>query len=574
MRLFSLSLRSFSFIIACVALLACPVWAQTASPDLQKANSQKLAITVTYFLDATGQKTVEQVEQMQAVEFASFSPERPIAIKNGALWLRFSATNQTNQLGWRLIVPMATVDDVSLFNRSADGQWIKQLGGDTRPISTWAQPGRYPSFVLSDDRGRAVDYFLQVRHERGLYSMLPRVMSEKAFITSRQNEHTVLGMYFGLAVLVVILALSRGLVYRDSGFASYALYVALLALSIATISGISGLYLWPEWPISTVISPLLSTSTSAAGCWFVRVVTRPKRFSRWLDRALMALMVISPLSGVLAVFQPSGLAYTIYSAVVLISTSALLLTIVAALWQRDHDSRWVALGFFPIVIAVFIPVLRNFGLIPASSLTELSIPIASAIEVVILFYGLHRRVSQPRSVATRMTKLLQIDPLTGLHTRQVVINHLSTALTTAQKGRQPYALLLIHLPYADAIERKYGRETADRMMVQAASCIRSDINPGDTLSRVGVAQFALLLESPVTEPEVNSIATKILANALRKSMDLPADQALRFHIALGYPDVATLSTSRDAESILERLLNTASAIDAQSNKVIRAVTIP
>jgi 7TMR-DISM extracellular 2 len=84
--------------------------------------------------------------------------------------LRFSATNQSLQQGLRLALPMPALDEATLFNRSADGSWIKQLSGDTRPMSVWAQRGRYPSFVLGGDYLRPVDYLLQLRHERGLYS--------------------------------------------------------------------------------------------------------------------------------------------------------------------------------------------------------------------------------------------------------------------------------------------------------------------------------------------------------------------------------------------------------------------
>jgi CHASE2 domain-containing sensor protein len=97
------------------------------------------------------------------------------------------------------------------------------------------------------------------------------VVSESDFISSRQNEHLLLGMYFGLAALVMILALSRALVYRETGFASYAVYVALLALAIATISGVSAMYLWLEWPFSPVMSPVLSSLTAVCcrGGYFV-----------------------------------------------------------------------------------------------------------------------------------------------------------------------------------------------------------------------------------------------------------------------------------------------------------------
>ena len=551
--------------------------AQTTQLDAATTNSTPVqpSLSVVFFLDTSGKKSVEQIDQMPTAEFSLFSSAKPIAIKRGALWLRFSATNQLDQQGLRLILPMATVDEAILFNRSASGQWVKQSGGDTLAISSWAQPGRYPSFVMSDDRQRSVEYLLQVRHERGLYSTLPRMVNESAFITSRQNEHLVLGMYFGLAALVVILALSRALVYRDLGFASYAVYVALLALTIATVSGIAGLYLWPEWPFSTVISPVLSSLTAVAADWFIRVVTRPKRFSRWLDRALLAMMFISPWGGLLTIVQPSGWGYTVYSALILLNTFVMFCAIVGALWQRDHDSRWVALGFLPIVIAILLPLLRNFGLIPAGPLTELAIPVASAMEVVILFYGLHRRVSQRRSVATRVTRLLQIDPLTGVDTHQALMSNLGSVLKVSQRNRQPVALLLIYLANFDALEAQSGRESAERALVLAASCIRGAINPGDVLARVDVAQFALLLEHPVTEAEAHGVATKVLANALRseQSPTLQQPQKLRFHIAVSYVAARDDGKYRDAGPVLAQLASAATGMDADSRKTIISVSV-
>jgi two-component system, sensor histidine kinase LadS len=211
----------------------------------------------------------------------------------------------------------------------------------------------------------------------------------------------------------------------------------------------------------------------------------------------------------------------VYSSLILLNGFVLLSAIVGALWQGDHDSRWVAFGFLPIVLAIFVTLSRNFGLIPASALTELMIPVASAVEVVILFYGLHRRVSQPRSVATRVTRLLNIDPLTGLCTKHALISGLGMVLKQAERTQQSYALLVIDLANADAMETQFGREAADRAMVLAASCIRNVIDSGDSLARVGQSQFALLIEGPVDRIAANDMATKILANALRVSRDMP-----------------------------------------------------
>ena len=531
-----------------------------------------MAISPHYVLDRSGKQTVEQIERYSPAEFVSFSAAKPVAIKGGALWMRFSATTTDNQQGWRLTMPMATVDDVVLYNRNAAGQWVVQYGGDTRPMSTWAQPGRYPSFLLSTDTGRPVEYLLQVRHERGLFSTPPLVVTESAFISSRQDEHLVIGMYFGLAILAVVLALSRALVYRDLGFASYALYVSLMIMAIATVRGISSLYLWPELPLSTVMSPLLASLTGAAATWFVRIVTRPERFSRWLDLALLAMIFIGPLGGLASAIEPSGWGYTTFSAVALLNTAVLLTAMLWALWQKDFDSRWVALGFFPVVAAVFISLLRNFGNIADSALIELVVPVASAIEIVILFYGLHTRVSQRRSVATRVTRMQKIDPLTGLDSGPVLTTRLERALTAAQDKQQPYTLLVIKLANADTLQTQFGREMADRALVLAASTIRSAAPFGDALARVGPAEFALLMEGPVSAGTANGVATKVLANALRTTSGLPAGQALDLHIVVGQPGEG-LSIMHDAQTLLARMLSALSVLKDSSGRAIRVVKL-
>lgn len=569
---FYLYMGTQKVVLAALLLVALQAGAQTPATD-SKTTTAPPAVSMVYLLDAAADKSVEQIEQMPSSAFAPFSSEKPIAIKNGTLWLRFTATTKPPE-GLRLTLPMATVDDATLFYRNSAGQWVTQYGGDTRPMSTWAQPGRYPSFVLSNDSGRAVDYMLKVRHERGLFSTLPRIAAESAFVTLLQNEHLVLGMYFGLATLVVVLALSRALVYRDAGFGTYALYVALLALMIATVSGISGLYLWPEQPISTLMSPVLASVTGMAACWFVRVVARPKRFSVFLDRALLTAMVLAPLGGLLTIVQPSGWGYTVYSALVLLNTLVMLSVILGALRQGDHDSRWVALGFLPIIAAAFVPLLRNFGWIPASSFTELVLPVASAIEVVILFYGLHNRVSQRRSVATRVTRLQQIDPLSGLHTRDVLTAKLAVVVAAARRKQEPYALLVFHLANAGTLLRQNGQEAADRALVLAASCIRGAAQASDTLARVGPAEFALLMESPVSLATAKGAATKALAATLRRmgdARDLPDGQALRFQISVGYPHTTIRQTTRDTHALFTHML-TAAKSDG-SEKVIRFIEL-
>ena len=145
-------------------------------------------------------------------------------------------------------MPLPALDEATLYYRHGGGQWQRQEAGDSRAMSRWALQGRYPVFALPAEVGVTTRYDLQLRHSRVPYSALPFVINDTSLIRLRQNEHMLLGIYFGLAILAAVLAIGNALVRRDSGFAAYALVVEALSGAQAVVTGFAGLYLWPEVP--------------------------------------------------------------------------------------------------------------------------------------------------------------------------------------------------------------------------------------------------------------------------------------------------------------------------------------
>ncbi|MCC9059312.1 GGDEF domain-containing protein, partial [Neisseria gonorrhoeae] len=78
----------------------------------------------------------------------------------------------------------------------------------------------------------------------------------------------------------------------------------------------------------------------------------------------------------------------------------------------------------------------------SSFLTQNALMLGSAVEAPILFYGLLRRVTLRRESETRATALPTTDPLTGLGTVRLLLGRLRQALRTAERYKQPCALLI------------------------------------------------------------------------------------------------------------------------------------
>ncbi|MES2244375.1 MAG: 7TM diverse intracellular signaling domain-containing protein [Pseudomonadota bacterium] len=546
-----------------------------AASELLTLDQQRAPLNMVqaleFWLDAGGQASVEKVEAgAHTLDFAPVQSGRHYELDNAALWLRFNAVVQNPQTHWKLELPMSGVDRITLYYRDSLGRWVVQQAGDSLPMSVWPQPGRYPVFSLSHEAGQLIHYYLRVEHARIPFSALPRVVSDAQVTTARQLEHLLLGAYFGLAALVTVLALINATAYRDWGFATYALYVATFAGSQGAFSGVAGLYLWPELPklnnISIVLLPLTAAATAL---WFVRTVTTPKRFSRALDWFIVALMGLLPMIALIDAAFPTIESFALINILISAGMVVLLMVVGVSLFEGDRHARWMALGFLPIILATLFPLLRNFGVLASSFLTQNALMLGSAVEAPILFYGLLRRVTLRRESETRATALPTTDPLTGLGTVRLLLGRLRQALRTAERYKQPCALLIVNLSNLPSLLQQHGRETGDRAMVMAAACIRAAAQPTDTVARVGDSLFALLMEGPMSSDSVTQVATKILASGLRPSRTLPEADPLQFHIAIGYVAESARLGPDQAQACLERMVQAVKDMNDGSRKAIR-----
>lgn len=572
----SFAWRALALLLLLVAIASPPAHAQQAPVLVLDSDARPVWLdpSLEFMLDTTGQLTVEQIGQQAAARFAPVGHGKLHHIETGALWLRFDAVIKNPAHNWHLTLPLPGVDDVSLYFRNQAGQWVYQQAGDTVRMDSWPLPGRYPVFAMSRETGQTVRYYVQIHHARVPFSALPRVVSDTQLITSRQSDHMLLGAYFGLATLVIALALANALAYRDWGFGSYAVYMTMFAGTQGVFTGVAGLYWWPSWPVLNNAGVFfLPVAAAATAMWFVRTVTTPRRFSRALDWFMLALMGLLPAVGLLDAVSPTPESFAMINTLISAGMVVLLMVVGVSLVEGDRHARWIAAGFLPVLLATLFPLLRNFSLISSGFLTESGMMLASAIEAPILFYGLLRRVAQRREPGARATALRTTDPLTGLHSAQGLVNKLRQALGTAGRYPQPFALLLINLSNLAELQNRHGRETGDRAMVMAAARIRTVARPIDTVARVGDSQFALLMEGPINAREANDVATKILASGLRPSNELPDAEPLQFHIAVGHLGEPAGVAPAEAAACLARMLQAARDMNDGSRKAIRLVKL-
>jgi two-component system, sensor histidine kinase LadS len=536
----------------------------TLSPQTPVIN---LAGRARFWVDPSGFRTVEQVESGSArLPWRQVARGHRYQLDDKALWLEFDAIG-TPQARFLLEIGSSSVENAQLFYRDESGRWVQQDAGSSRAVSEWPLPGRYPTFELSASQGKPVRYWLRIEQDHIEFSAPVRLYRESSLLPSREEGQFLFGAYFGLVGLIALGSLANAAVHRDRNFGVFGLYVAALAVGQLAAFGLGEQHLWdgaPKWNESAMY--LLPGISSATGLWFARNITEPARFSRWLDLAvwsvIAALLSAAALDTLLA--SPSSFLLltvaTLVGLVVLAGLVALALT-----YAEDPHIGLIAIGFVPILLMGLLTSLAALDLVPPSPLTRDGLPLGGAIGLPLLFYALSLRTSHRREAELRAAGLTRHDVLTGIAHDRTLLQRLQGAIDRARDLKQQCALMVLNISNFDALAGEFGRDTADRALVVAASLLRRAATDIDLEARVGDHQFALLLEGPTTAEQAMNRAQELVARGLRSSTALPAAATIKFHVAVALLPHQDL----DAPASLRWLLEAVNAMPPDVRKLIR-----
>ena len=363
------------------------------------------------------------------------------------------------------------------------------------------------------------------------------------------------------------MATANAVAYRDRNFAAYAVYVGALAAGQVAYLGVGAQHLWDHWlkwnEVATFVLPGVSSATAL---WFAKTVTEPARFSKALDLAVWSLIAAVLSAVALDTFLTSRNSFALVMVLTVLSL-IVVVGLILLVWTQGVDPyvRLIALGFLPVLVMAVFPIARGLNLIPVSAVTRYGLSMGAALEMPILFYALSLRGNRRREGQVRAAALSHNDALTGLAHTRTLLQRLDSALARCRTLKHACAMMGVKISNFDSIAAEFGRETADRVLVVAASHLRHAISDIDMAARVGEQEFALLLDGPTTIENAMSRAQQLIASGLRSSDALPAAVTLKFHIAVAMlPD-----NDLDPAGTLRWLLDGVKAMRPEARKLIK-----
>ena len=125
-------------------------------------------------------------------------------------------------------------------------------------------------------------------------------------------------------------------------------------------------------------------------------------------------------------------------------------------------------------------------------------------------YGTARDISERKEAQQLINFQAYHDLLTHLPNRALLKDRLSLAITQAQRNKRKLAVMFLDLDRFKLVNDTLGHTMGDRLLKAVSNRLQSCLRGGDTLSRFGGDEFALLLPEVRTRDDVVVISEKIL----------------------------------------------------------------
>ncbi len=489
-----------------------------------------------------------------------------LGYSSSAWWLRFTvlpAPDAPKQ--WLLEFAYPSLDSVEVFAPGASGSYVRSQAGDHQRFGERPFQHRNLVFPLSFIPGQAQTVYVRVVSDGNL--TLPATLwTPQALHRSDQRSYTLLSLYFGALAALAVYNLLLFFSIRDRRYVEYAAFALSMAVAQASLNGVANQFLWPDSPVwGNAIFPAAMAATGFFGAMFTRSFLDTRRIAPWLDRVILAWMVLFAIGAV----GPFLLPYRVAAVTVSLSGiaySAIAVTAGVLSWKRRcPGANYFLIAWTMLLLGVGITGLRNFGWIPTTELTSHAMQIGSALEMLLLSWALADRINvmrrekelaqaealeahhevvdamqrteqelegrvseRTRELADANARLQESqralhhlayhDNLTGLANRALMDDRIELAIERARRSRSMVAVMLVDLDRFKPINDSYGHAIGDEVLKSIALRLKDCVRGADTVARIGGDEFVVVLDSLRTAEHADRVAAAIsssLAQAFR-----------------------------------------------------------
>ncbi len=501
-------------------------------------------VTLEILEDETGQLELADIlkeetkEQFKLFEKESFN----FGLTTNTYWLRLTFPKDFIDNLEYLEVVNPYIDKVIAYVPSTGGRYDRQEAGDSLPFENRPYASRTFVFNLAsyDTEAETTNYYLQFKPSGNLFFLI-NIWSDEGLHSYLSTSQTLLGLYFGLLLIVTIYSVVMCLRLREESYGYYFLHMCGVIAFMLSTSGLGYQYLWTDSVYLAKISTAASTGLFIlTGLLLCRVFLHTSEYVQKLDRLMLILMGLAIMQIIISAMGAIPIAAALATSQAILTPTIIWLAAVTV-WMRGYrPARFLVLAWTLFLVTIIMSGLTNTGLLPATNLTVYAMHIGSTFEVLLLSLALADRMAlmKREKEQTRLAYLSQLkatnidlenmvesrtqelkevsskaqeralqleqaneelkelstrDGLTGLLNHQTFFEQLKHAIDDGRRYEYYLSILLMDIDNFKNINDRFGHLTGNDVLKEVSGIIKNEIRESDIAGRFGGEEFVILL---------------------------------------------------------------------------------
>ena len=382
---------------ACVALLL------LGAPTALIAADFSLDPHLEVLPDPEGRWTFAEVQQPPlSRQFAPHPEPFNAGYTRVVHWFRVTLPAEVSAGDWLLEFGYPLLDFVDVWLPQADGTFHRIETGDQRPFVERLLQHRTFVLPFTLEPGAPRTLVVRVDTESTLQMNL-HLWSPQAFIEKSQPEQYLLGLFYGIMLVMLVYNLFAFLLVRDISYVYYICYIVVITVLQAALNGLTTQY-WvgasAYW--TNHILPFSLAATILFATLFTHSFLDTPHNLPILNRVLWALFAFSVLCTIGIFFVPYAISIRATSILAATMTLVFFATGLRALMLGVRAARFFMLAWAVYLLAIQVRILLGFGLVPSNFFTLYSPQLGGALEVTLLALALADRITLERQEKERL----------------------------------------------------------------------------------------------------------------------------------------------------------------------------
>ena len=359
-------------------------------------NDQPIGLSkqVEYILDESFKLALKDVTNINAKDWqTSQSDSINFGYTNAAVWLRLRILKPQSNQPLLLELPYPNMDWVDVYFLYDDQLLEEYHTGDGYPYEIRPRQHRYFLFPIHFNGQQHVDLYMRLNTSGSIQIPLYLWQEQQFYAYDNSVSHGQ-GLYYGIMLVMIFYNLFLFISIREKVYLLYILYVISVLGFQTSVHGINYQHLWPSSPqIHDISIPFFIGAAMLTICLFTSEFLALKQQAPKFALLIRALAILSLMQLLCSLFFGYSFVIKFGVLTVFLVTPICLLAGIHLARKGSSTARFFSLSWLALLLGAFLMALNKTGVIPVNFITENSLQLGSALEVVLLSIALASRIN-------------------------------------------------------------------------------------------------------------------------------------------------------------------------------------